>query len=43
MIQIDGTRAQVFMKLANGGRMLDVINDKKGQQKYMYITVKYRR
>jgi len=36
MIQIDGTRAQVFIKFANGGSMLDVINDTKVQQEYMH-------
>jgi len=36
MIQIDGTRRHVFIKFANGGRMLDMIDGTKGQQEYMH-------
>jgi len=36
MIQIDGSRRQVFIKFTKGRMMLDVINGTKGQQEYMH-------
>jgi hypothetical protein len=36
MIQLDGSRRQVFINFAKGGRMLDVISDTKGQEEYMH-------
>jgi hypothetical protein len=35
MLQTGGTAAQVFIKFARCGRVLDVINDTKGQKEYM--------